>query len=32
MLPSALRNKANVRLLNKFTPEDLAQMTAHAPD
>jgi hypothetical protein len=29
MLPVALRTKAHARLLNKFTPEDLDQMTAH---
>ena len=29
MLPVALRTKAHVRMVNKFTPEDMAQMTAH---
>jgi len=29
MLPVALRTKAHVRMVNKFTPEDMAQMTGH---
>jgi hypothetical protein len=30
MLPVAIRNKASVRLVNKFTPEDIEQLHAEA--
>ncbi|HLG10559.1 MAG TPA: hypothetical protein VI876_02265 [Dehalococcoidia bacterium] len=31
MLPVSMRNKANVQAVNKFTPEDIVQMTTHKP-
>jgi hypothetical protein len=30
-LPIALRGKASVRMVNKFTPDDILEMTGHQP-